>query len=99
VPEPIHNPDGSIEGVILKSDKFGNLLTNLAAADLPVDRSNFSLELGSLRITRFCRYYAEAPKGELFAIVGSSGFLEIAVNQGSAEQQTAVLAGTKFRLI
>jgi hypothetical protein len=99
VPEPIHNRDGSIEGVILKSDRFGNLLTNLAAGDVPADRTNLAIELGSLRITRFCRYYAEAPKGELFAIVGSSGLLEIATNCGSAQEQTAVAAGTAFRLV
>jgi len=99
VPEPIHNRDGSIEGVILKSDRFGNLLTNLAAGDLPADRTNLAIELGSLRVTRFCRFYAEAPKGELFAIVGSSGLLEIATNCGSAEQQSAVVAGTAFRLL
>ena len=98
VPEPVHNQDGSIEGVILKSDKFGNLLTNLAARDLPEDLRKFAVELGSLRITRFCRYFAEAPKGELFAIMGSSGLLEIVINCGSAEQQTGVVAGTKFRL-
>ncbi len=98
VPEPVHSPDGSIEGVILKCDRFGNLLTNLASGDVPAARTNLAIELGSRRITRFCRYYAEAPKGELFAIMGSSGLLEIAVNQGSAEQQTAILAGTKFRL-
>ncbi len=99
VPEPIHNRDGSIEGVILKSDRFGNLLTNTAAADLPHDRTNFSLELGSLRITRFCRFYAEAEPGEVFAIVGSSGLLEIAMNCGSAKDQTGIAAGTKFRVI
>jgi hypothetical protein len=99
VPEPVHNRDGSIEGVILKGDRFGNLLTNLASGDVPADRTNLFIELGSLRITRFCRYYAEAPKGELFAIVGSSGLLEIATNCGSAEQQTAVVAGTAFRLV
>ena len=98
VPEPIHRPDGSIEGVILKTDKFGNLLTNLAAGDVPKGHENLFIELGSLRITRFCRYFAEAPKGELFAILGSSGLLEIAINCGSAEQQTGVVAGTKFRL-
>ncbi|MHB1959000.1 MAG: SAM hydrolase/SAM-dependent halogenase family protein [Acidobacteriaceae bacterium] len=96
VPEPIHNPDGSIEGIILKSDRFGNLLTNIAAADLPDDGTNFSVELGSLRITRFCRYYAEAQPGELFAIVGSSGLLEIAMNQGSAKEETGIAAETKF---
>ncbi len=99
VAEPIHNPDGSIEGVVLKADRFGNLLTNLTAADLPDDRMNFSLELGSLRITRFCRFYAEAPPGELCAIVGSSGLLEIATNCGSAKETTRIAAGTKFLLI
>jgi len=99
VPEPIHNPDGSSEGVVLKADRFGNLLTNLAAADLPDDRPNFSLELGNLRITRFCRYYAEAEQGEIFAIVGSSGLLELAMNRGSAKETTEIAAGTKFRII
>ncbi|HZC42529.1 MAG TPA: SAM-dependent chlorinase/fluorinase [Acidobacteriaceae bacterium] len=99
VPEPIHNPDGSIEGVILKSDRFGNLLTNVASQDLPADRANLSIELGSLRITRICRYYAEGAKGDLFGIVGSSGLLEIAVNQGSAQQEAGVQPGTKFRLV
>jgi len=98
VPKPIHNPDGSIEGVILKSDKFGNLLTNLGSDDVPQDRTNLAIELGSLRLTRFCRYYAEVPKGELFAIVGSTGLLEISVNQGSAAEQTGVAPATKLRM-
>ncbi|MDR5727179.1 MAG: SAM-dependent chlorinase/fluorinase [Terriglobia bacterium] len=98
VPEPIHNRDGSVEGVILKSDKFGNLLTNLAAADLPEDLANFSLEVGNLRITRFCHYFAEAPKGELFAIVGSSGLLEISMNRGSAKENTELRTGTRVTL-
>ncbi|MHB8389399.1 MAG: SAM hydrolase/SAM-dependent halogenase family protein [Acidobacteriaceae bacterium] len=98
VPEPIHNRDGSVEGVILKSDKFGNLLTNLAATDLPNDLENFSVALGNRRLTRFCRFYAEAPLGEMFAIVGSSGLLELAMNQGSAAEQTGVAPGTKFRM-
>ena len=99
VPEPIHNRDGSIEGVILKSDKFGNLLTNLVATDLPVDRTNLSIALESVRVTRFCRFYAEVPEGELFAIVGSSGLLEIAMNRGSAQEKTRTAPGMQFRLI
>jgi hypothetical protein len=98
-PEPIHNQDGSIDGVILKSDKFGNLLTNLAPEDLPTDRSSLVMEIAGLRVTRFYRYYAEAPKGELFAIVGSTGLLEISMNCGSAAEQSGVAAGAKFRLV
>jgi hypothetical protein len=98
LPEPIHNRDGSVEGVILKSDKFGNLLTNLRPEDLPADRANLAIQLRDVRVTRFCRYYAEAPKGELFAIVGSTGLLEISLNCGSAHQQSGIVAGTRFRL-
>ncbi|MGB7266914.1 MAG: SAM hydroxide adenosyltransferase, partial [Terracidiphilus sp.] len=94
-----HNLDGSIEGVILKCDRFGNLLTNLAAEDVPADRTNFSIELGGLRITRFCRFYAEAQPGEVFAIVGSSGLLEIAMNRGSATEESGITSGTRFRVI
>jgi S-adenosylmethionine hydrolase len=99
VPEPMHRPDGLIEGVILKSDKFGNLLTNLAANDLPTSFSGWTLEIGDQYITRFCRFYAEAAPGEIFAIVGSSGLLEIAMNRGSAKEETEIIPGMKFRVI
>lgn len=98
VPEPVHNPDGSIEGVILKNDKFGNLLTNIAAADLPGPLDGWMIEIGATLITRFCRFYAEAEPGELFAIPGSSGLLEIAVNRGSAQKVMQIASGMKFRL-
>ena len=98
VPEPVRKPDGSIEGVILKSDRFGNLLTNVAAGDLPGGDDHPVIELGSLRITRFCRFYAEGKPGEVFGIVGSSGLLEIAMNRGSAKDETGGVAGTRFRL-
>lgn len=98
VPEPVHHPDGSLEGIILKSDRFGNLLTNVPARDLPTDWTHCTLELGNLRIARFCRFYAEGEPDELFAIVGSSGLLEIAMNRGSASGFAQIKPGAKFQL-
>lgn len=98
IPEPIHNPDGSIEGVILKSDRFGNLLTNVAASDLPEGQDGWVIEIGTLRIARFCRFYAEAEPGEIFAILGSSGLMEIAMNRGSAREETGITPGMGFRV-
>jgi S-adenosyl-L-methionine hydrolase (adenosine-forming) len=98
VPEPIHNPDGSIEGVILKSDKFGNLLTNLTANDLPNAGTGWAIEIGSTRIAKFVHFFAEAEAGEIFAILGSSGLLEIAMNRGSAQEMTGIVPGTNFGL-
>ena len=44
------------------------------------------------------RNYAEAPPGELVAIVGSGGYLEISVNRGSAAQRIACQAGAAVEL-
>lgn len=98
IPEPVYHPDGSIEGAVLKSDKFGNLLTNLAASDLADQLESWRMEIGELRISRFFRFYAEAEPDEVFAIIGSSGLLEIAMNRGSAAETTGISAGTTFRL-
>ena len=98
IAEPVHHSDGSIEGVILKSDRFGNLLTNVAASDLPDELGGWAMEIGELRIRRFLNFYAEAEPGEVFAIVGSSGLLEIAMNRGSAREQTGIAPGIKFHL-
>jgi len=98
VSEPMHRPDGSIEGVILKSDKFGNLLTNIAATDLPSGVKGIAIEVGARTITRTARFFGEVEPGVLFAILGSSGLLEIAMNRGSAAEATGLRAGTMVRL-
>jgi S-adenosylmethionine hydrolase len=97
--EPVHHPDGSIDGTVLKSDKFGNLLTNIAAVDLPKASSGWTIEIGDQCISRFARFYAEVKHGEVFAILGSSGLLELAINRGSAQEEIGVQPGVKFRLI
>ncbi len=99
IPEPIHNRDGSIDGVILKSDRFGNMLTNFAGNDMAKAADGWTIEIGSRRITRLVRFYAEADPGEIFAILGSSGLLELAMNRGSAQRETGIAPGTKFRLV
>lgn len=99
VPEPTPKADGSIEGIILKVDRFGNLLTNLAADIAPANLQGCWMEIGSLRIGRFCNYFAEGKPEEVFGIIGSSGLLELAVNRGSAQKETGIIPGTTFRLI
>ncbi len=82
---------------VLKVDKFGNLITNLTESDLP---GLFSATPQAIRlliaghvITRVCRSYAEGAGDELFAIFGSSGFLEIAARQNSAAKKLSVREG------
>lgn len=42
--------------------------------------------------------YNKVPRGELVALVGSDGFLEIAVNQGSAKSRLDVMTGDRVEL-
>jgi S-adenosylmethionine hydrolase len=56
------------------------------------------LRAGLERITRLASTYAETVIGELFAIVGSSGYIEVVVNQGSAAKVLGVGSGSPVEL-
>lgn len=81
-------------GVILKDDRFGNLITNFKAEDF--GGNSFEARIGGKCIHRMAQTYAETEVGELFAIVGSSGYLEIAANQTSAAALLGCSAGANI---
>ena len=70
--------DNRIEGVILRGDRFGNLITDIAASDLPP--SPIFTVAG--RAVPLSANYAAADGPA--AIIGSSGLIEIAMPNGSA---------------
>jgi S-adenosylmethionine hydrolase len=77
----------SWSGRVLHIDRFGNIITNFHVDDFPdLARGPFRVTLGTRHVDRLARNYAERPPGELFVIAGSSGYLEVSVNQGSAAQ-------------
>lgn len=72
-------------GTILKADHFGNLATNFHIDHFPSIRTHaFSVRIGPQSISRLALTFSECAPGELFVVVGSSGYLEIAVSEGSA---------------
>jgi S-adenosylmethionine hydrolase len=86
-------------GAILKVDRFGNLITNLHIDDFSGVRVRpFELRAGLERIHRLALTYAETAIGEMFVIVGSSGYLEIAANQTSATKLLGCGAGAPIQL-
>jgi S-adenosylmethionine hydrolase len=86
-------------GTVLKADRFGNLITNLPIAGFgEIGTRAFGLQVGLRTVDRLCSTYAEAEPGELFAIVGSSGYIEVSVNQGSAAKQLGCGAGAPVEL-
>ena len=87
-------------GAVLKVDRFGNLITNFPAAGYAGLRTGgFEMRTGGRRVSTCLPSYAEGRQGELFVIAGSSGFLEIATNQGSAAKLTGSAAGGVVQLI
>ena len=98
MPAP-HATENGIRGVVLRVDKFGNLITNVAPQDIPhlfaPHPAPFRVVVGEHQVTSMRNSYAEGPTGEAFAILGSTGFLEIAMNQGSAARTLEVGKGAE----
>ena len=93
---PKPRPQGDkVVGTVLRIDKFGNSVTNLRRHDLGRD---FAIHVAGLSITRFCVNFSEAEPGEFFALEGSTGFIELALNQGSAADRLKIGRGAEIEL-
>jgi hypothetical protein len=93
--EPVRTGRRVWTGAVLHIDRFGNLITNLAAAEFPADAE---LSVGLETVHRRAATYAEIPYGELFLIAGSSGYLEVSANQTSAAKLLGVGTGAPVEL-
>jgi len=85
-------------GMVFRVDHFGNLITNFAAAEFPLNEGTFELQAGVRRITKTRTSYAEAEPGELFLTVGSSGHWEICQNQKPAAKALGLVGGSPVEL-
>ena len=92
--DPAAASDGC--GRVLHVDRFGNLVTSFRASDLP---EGASLALGDRNVSSRASAYASIPAGRLFLIVGSSGYVEVSMNRGSAADALGVRAGEAVTLV
>lgn len=84
-----------IVGEVIFRDAFGNLITNIAAERLASDPHEvWSVEVAGARIEGIAVAYGERPTGTLMALMGSCGWLEIAVVNGDAARQLTAGPGT-----
>jgi S-adenosylmethionine hydrolase len=97
--KPVLKNKDSWRGTLLKVDRFGNLITNFSVRDFAgIKTRPFEMRAGAKRIHRLALTYAETEVGDLFVIVGSSGYLEIAANQASAAELLGSSAGATVEL-
>ncbi len=76
----VRETGGLLKGHIVHIDRFGNLITNIREEDLP--GWEVAIEVCGQNISGVNKTYAEGRN--LLAVIGSSGYLEIAVSSGSA---------------
>lgn len=89
LPDPVVT-NSEVEGVILHVDGFGNLVTNVRGEDV---ESSVMATWRAGRSSRRVATYGEAQPDEVVLIEGSAGYLELAVNCGSAAEATALERG------
>ncbi len=78
-------------GEVIRIDHFGNLITNIHAADIQnwTQRDDVDIKIGTVVIQGIKETFGNAKHGELLALIGSSGYIEIAVNRGRADERVA----------
>jgi S-adenosylmethionine hydrolase len=94
IPKPSLDPEGNLVGQVLHIDRFGNLITNIRSADIP--GKDVMIEADGYCIQGISSYYAQN-KGVL-AIVGSTGYLEISLGNGSACDFLGMVVGDEIRV-
>jgi S-adenosylmethionine hydrolase len=103
-------PEGNIAGRVVAIDRFGNLVTNISIELLrsagfckTENAEAVRVLLGGRHEIEIHSRYADARPNCPLALIGSRGYLEIAVNNGSAHElfaagkTTSVQVGAEYR--
>jgi S-adenosyl-L-methionine hydrolase (adenosine-forming) len=84
-----------VRGEVVYLDRFGNAITNIDADKVRrLGAGPLAVWLGRKRLCAVAEFYQAVPQGHAVAVVGSSGFLEIAVNGGSAQERFGLHVGS-----
>jgi S-adenosyl-L-methionine hydrolase (adenosine-forming) len=90
-------------GAVQYCDRFGNAVTNLAEGLLQTTNWHVLVTSAIAPETEVVipgvNHYGAVAVGDALAIVGSSGWIEIAMNRGNARQKLGLEIGTTVRLV
>ncbi len=102
IPVPAKVRESVLQAAVLAVDQFGNLITNLRPADIPIycgQEGSCKVLAGKREITSFRRTFGDGKPGELFVVHGSSGYLEIVMREGSAAAELGLKPGAPVGVI
>ena len=85
----------TVRGVILRVDRFGNLVTNIdrKTVERLGQSSAITIDAGGQRISRLVATYAELPSTGVGALFGSTDHLELAAPSASAADRLGLTRG------
>lgn len=93
IPEPRPRREhGRVVGAVVHSDRFGNLITNIPADHVP---AGATVRVAGTKVGPVRRTYADVEPGEVLALIGSTGRLEISVRDGDAGARLEAAPGTE----
>ena len=101
VPSAYITEAGTIVGSVISIDHFGNLITNIDLDMLKkydIAEKEAVITLGEVTLKGIMSSYISVETGHPLVIKGSRGYLEIAVNKGSAQAKLNVTIGDTVRI-
>ncbi len=96
--------NNELRGKIVAIDHFGNLITNIHSEQLNLcwstsTHDRLQIKTGSNVIEGLSETYADASADSPVALIGSRGYLEIAINQGNAANRLNACKGDEVWLV
>lgn len=95
-----YDSKGNLIGEVVHIDRFGNIITSLAAKMLGINMHNilkqdlkWRFEIGHTKIKNISLTYSDVNEGEFLAYIGSSGYLEIGIRNGNAGKNIEAYIG------
>lgn len=101
---PAKRSGARIEGCVVAIDRFGNLMTNITAEACEALKAScpgrdIGVGIGETSIAVLSNTYCEVAEGQMLALIGSRGYLEISVNQAGAAEQLNVVKGDRVAVL
>jgi hypothetical protein len=92
--------EGVIKARVISVDHFGNLVSNLSRDDFVrlAGSRPFRISVGGAVLKGIARSYSDVREGEVLALFGSSGLLEISVRNGDCGKQLQVTRGAPVEI-
>jgi hypothetical protein len=99
IPMPEVSAD-TISGLVLRVDRFGNLVTNIDRKTIErlAQGSAIEIDAAGHRIERLVATYAELPVDGVGAVFGSTDHLELAAPSSSAADRLALARGARITI-